>query len=223
MKITPSILSIPPYLSTSWKNILSLHALPEAGGLFKLVVILTNKLRIVIPSMDKDAIDSIFEAHANYSTAEEKPPKPQTPFKSDFFGGPLATADLLGSQMQHNPEQADAPELPKEILEKIASIAKVLGLEDTSQLPKPEANCNCPFCQIARTFQSHPDEAKIEEEVRDEDLTFRTWDVLQKTDHLYTVTDPLDRAVEYTVFLGEKVGCNCGQKNCEHIRAVLNT
>jgi len=222
MKITPSILSIPPYLSTSWKNILSLHALPEPGGLFKLVVILTNKLRIVVPNMDKEMIDSIFEAHASYSTAEEKPSKPQTPFKSDFFGGPLATADLLGAPMQHNPEQADAPELPKEILEKITSIAKVLGVEDMSQFPKPEANCNCPFCQIARTF--HPDEAKAEEEeVKDEELTFRTWDVSQKTDHLYAVTDPLDPTVEYIVFLGEKVGCNCGEKNCEHIRAVLNT
>ena len=40
---------------------------------------------------------------------------------------------------------------------------------------------------------------------------------------LIVVTNPLDANEHYNVFLGDPIGCTCGQKNCEHIRAVLNS
>ena len=35
--------------------------------------------------------------------------------------------------------------------------------------------------------------------------------------------DPLDPNEHYNVFLGTPLGCTCGEKDCEHIRAVLST
>ena len=61
------------------------------------------------------------------------------------------------------------------------------------------------------------------EEVTDEDLKFRTWDIKQPGKKLYLVTNPLDNNENYNVFLGKPVGCTCGQKYCEHIKAVLNS
>lgn len=230
MNITPHILSIPPYLSTTWKNISSLHAVPE-GDDFKLVVMLASRMRVVIPGLDKASIESIFDAHARFGTQSD-PSAPLQENKTTFpiaFPFPPAGAgiDLLNAASQHNPAQANAPELPKEILDKIAGIAKVLGLEDAAQLPKAEPHCNCPYCQIARAFHNEPAHeavAKAEEEiVSEEDLKFRNWDIKQTSGQLYTVSNPLDDNEHYSVFLGEPLGCTCGQKNCEHIRAVLNS
>ena len=62
-----------------------------------------------------------------------------------------------------------------------------------------------------------------EEIVSDEDLAFRDWEIKQTTDEKYQVTNPLDANEQYNVFLGNPLGCTCGEKNCEHIRAVLST
>lgn len=217
MIISSRILSIPPFLSTPWKNITSLHA-NVAGDKFQLIVILNNGVCVTIPTLlDKETIQSIFDAHERYNNAiqEKRPP----------FALPIpGNNELFNSTMQHNPEQADSPEIPKEVLEKITSVAKVLGFEDPSQLPKAEPHCNCPFCQIARAFQNKNEgDIKDEPEVSEKDLQFKTWDIKQTAEKLYQVSNPLDLNEHYSVFLGDPLGCTCGQKNCEHIRAVLNT
>ncbi len=226
MNITPQILSIPPYISTTWKNISSLHAIPE-GETFKLIIMLANRMRVVIPALSKASIDAIFAAHALYGsetvpTSEENKTLPSAPLSFSTSGTGI---ELLSAASQHNPAQANAPELPKEILDKIAGIAKVLGLDDAAHLPKAEPHCNCPYCQIARAF--HNEESSVpekeEEIVLEEDLKFRNWDIKQSAEQLYLVTNPLDENEHYSVFLGEPLGCTCGLKNCEHIRAVLNT
>lgn len=226
MKITSSILSIPPYLSTTWKNISSLHMREEKGS-FTLVVILQNRVQVEVPGLDKATVDSIFEAHARYAESGETP-LAKSPFDLPFnFSLPLKAdgpIDSLGASMQHNPEQSNLPPMPPEVLDKITTIAKAFGLEDTSALPKPEPDCNCIYCQVSRSLHGEPRIEKHDEEViSDEDLKFRNWDVKQAADKLYTVTNPLDQNEYYSVFLGEPLGCTCGQKNCEHIRAVLNT
>jgi hypothetical protein len=224
MMISAQILSIPPYLSTPWKNISSLHADPDGAG-FKLIVALHNGMRVVIPGLDRATIDRIFDAHARYGAATDiAPTAPQLPPGS--FALPLSgNLDLMNGGMQHNPAAADSPDMPKEVLEKITGIAKVLGLEDASQLPKAEPHCNCPFCQIARAFhdKDKEPEAKIEEEITEKDLQFRSWDIKQTAEKLFSVVNPLDEKEHYSVFLGDPLGCTCGQKNCEHIRAVLNS
>ena len=223
MKITAKILSIPPYLSTTWKNISTIHVQQESTG-YRLIVTLQSRVQVEVPGLDKRTVDEIFEAHAKYAEAET--PQPKNPLDGPFsFSLPLkadgATIDSLGP-MQHNPEQRDLPSLPPEVIEKITMIAQAFGLENASTLPDPEAQCNCIYCQVVRGLKGQVKEPP-EEEVADADLTFRNWDIVQTAEKLYLDTNPLDANEHYNVFLGEPLGCTCGQKNCEHIRAVLNS
>lgn len=223
MKITPKILSIPPYLSTTWKNISSLVVKPD-GDFLKLVVILQNRVQVEIPSLNKEIVDQVFEAHAKYAELEGGPLFPldgayhlDLPFKSAETG-----PELLSSSMHHNPDQKDLPPLPPDILKKIGTIVKAFGLEDFSLIPQSEENCNCMYCQVVRSIRGEEKEPH-EELISEEDLKFKTWDIEQAGEKLYTVINPLDQNERYNVFLGEPLGCTCGQKNCEHIRAVLSS
>ncbi len=202
MKITPTILSIPPYLSTTWNNIAALRI--ESGS--TLVVTLQNGTEVEVPNLEQGYLDAVFEAHTRYGGVQDS--------------NVLLRPDIgsLTSALQHNPEQANLPPLPPEMLQKVGEMAKAMGLDDASVLPKAEPHCNCPYCQVVRAFFSLE-----EEEVNEEDLHFRDWDIEQSGDKLYSITNPLDQNEHYNVFLGEPLGCTCGQKNCEHIRAVLNT
>jgi hypothetical protein len=211
MMITPQILSIPPYLSTPWKEIALLYAIPEEGVVerFQLIVMMRNKVRVVVPRIDRPTIEQIFEGHARFGQQAQ----PTTS---------LENIDFFNFALQHNPEQANAPDLPKEMVEKIASIGKTLGGELFTQIPKFEPHCNCPFCQIARVLSGEKKE-EDEETVSDEELSFRSWNIEQSAEKLYQVSNPLDKTEYYSVYLGDPLGCTCGEKNCEHIRAVLNT
>lgn len=232
--INEKILSLPPHISTNWENIASLHLDTSGQGNF-LVISLHNGTTIQVPNLAQDILTKIFQTHSEYlsSTSQQSTAGEQNPFLNmdnimnlGFpmrFGGAL---EGLGAAMQHNSEQANAPDLPKEVLEKISAVAKIMdGDQSLEQSLKPEPHCNCMHCQIARaiTGQEQISEEEIEEEVSDEDLQFRTWDITQSGDKLYTVSNPLDAEEQYSVFLGEPLGCTCGQKNCEHIKAVLNT
>ncbi len=242
MKINNQILSIPPYISTAWKNIASLHVENRYPS-FSLIVTLLSGARIEIPQLEPAMVEAIFAAHARYLEQEEKAaaPKsapPRTPL--NFPGGtgqlvsfalPFKNAQIdlegFGNMVQHNPEQADAPDLPPDVLKKIAQISKTMGIDDPNTLPKPEPHCNCMHCQIARAMggeeRASAPEAESEEIVLDEELNFRTWDVAQAGENLYLVTNPLDAKEQYNVYLGKPVGCTCGQPHCDHIRAVLNS
>ena len=241
MKINPKILSIPPYISTSWKNIASLHVENHPACLV-LIVTLLSGVRIEVPHLEQAMIEGIFTAHARYLEHEEKSfPKPPSLLPLNFpsiqeqtlaLGLPLKNSitgmDHLGNLLQHNPEQADTPDLPSEVLQKIAQLSKTMGIEDPNAVPKPEPHCNCVHCQIARALQigclhNEPAKEEIEEIVSDEELKFRTWDILQTGDKFYKVSNPTDNEEQYNVFLGDPVGCTCGKDHCEHIRAVLNT
>jgi hypothetical protein len=244
MKISPQILSIPPYISTSWKNISSLHTENKHPHAV-LVVTLLNGARIEVPHLELSMIEAIFTAHAHFHEQPEKTVQhratPRAPLNHDPswheslipMGFPLIKADFadmgsLGTLLQHNPEQANSPDLPPEVLEKIAQFSKIAGIDDPNNLPKPEPHCNCMRCQIARAIQEGinkdtPTKEEQEEIVSDQDLKFKTWDVAQANDKLYLVTNPLDKKEHYNVYLGEPIGCTCGENQCEHIRAVLNT
>ncbi|HSX13764.1 MAG TPA: hypothetical protein VLE96_05020 [Chlamydiales bacterium] len=218
MKITPRLLSIPPYLSTSWSNISSIQ-LQSKNERSLLIVTLKCGTQVEIPSMAQSDIDEIFQAHAAFHDGE-----PASLLKNSLsFTLPLksteegAVIDPLNATMQHNPEQSDLPPIPGHVLEKIGSIVKSFGLENTPFLEQTVANCNCIYCQLARSLRP-------QEEIIDEaDLKFRDWEVTQVEEKLYHVVNPIDKNEYYDVFLGEPIGCTCGSKNCEHICAVLNT
>lgn len=243
MRINHKILSIPPYISTSWKNIASLHVERVEEQLI-LVINLTSGAKVKVPHLEPQIIEAIFAAHAKFmeqdpATIASKAGSPPSPnaFPESLLnmGFPLrigsAGLEGIGGLMQHNPEQSDAaPTIPPEILNKIAAVAKAVGIDDPNAFPKPEPHCNCIHCQIMRTIHGEapltPSIEKREtpeEAVSDEDLKFRLWDIVQTSDKLYQVINPTDSAEQYSVYLGSPIGCTCGSKNCEHIRAVLNS
>ena len=255
MKITPKILSIPPYLSTSWPQVRSIY-IQDAN----MVVSLLDGAVITIPGLSKDQTDTVFAAHTTFleglqnrhpNTHERQAPVhifqalsnnspfiPPHPPGSDGEGiaslrFSFDNMDSLCSAMQHNQVQAHLPDLPKEILNKIAAIAKIVSPDDIQNMPKAEPHCNCPHCQIARAVHSKAeiDHSKDsipilenkDEEVSAEELTFQQWNITQTGEKLFTVTNRLDLQEQYSVFLGNPVGCTCGNPGCEHIVAVLKS
>ncbi len=241
MRITPSILSIPPYISTSWKNIASLHVETQ-DALLILVVTLVNGTRIKVPHLEGPAIETIFSAHTKHLELDQNafpaklPTKKPTNFPPAAGAGGVSFAvpidgelnmENMGAVLQHNPDQADTPDLPEALLKKVTSLAKTLGIADPNLVPQPEPHCNCVHCQISRAMQAglETEEYPVEEEeeVTAEDLKFRTWDISQTGDKLFIVQNPLDTKEHYSVYLGEPIGCTCGEKHCEHVQAVLNS
>ena len=237
MKITPNILSIPPYISTSWQQIAALHVRIEEGSTL-LFIDLVNGSRIEIPHLDDQTLAEIFYAHTSFlegpGTNEKKPLNQGL---SSLLSLHLPTKFLdegiekIAGVLKHNPESSDTDDLPQEILDKVSAIAQSLNIEDTSNIPVPIEGCNCLFCQISRTIQKQiailthesQTEQQGEELVTEEDLRFKTWDIEQHDNQLYQVTNPLDRNEHYNVFLGQPIGCTCGNPQCEHIAAVLRT
>lgn len=240
MKINPKVLSIPPYVSTAWKNVISLH-LEERNDSKLLIIGLVNGSTIEIPNLDKTILDATFAAHQKFLEQENATSTPQKDsIHPPIFGGlmedPSSLISLplqfgldssIGNMLQHNPEASDTPSLPHDVLEKISTLSKVVGFENSDNFPKPEPHCNCVHCQVMRVIQDDIQNEEVhtieEEEVTDDELTFREWDIEKTGDNLYLITNPLNAKEQYSVFLGSPVGCTCGEKNCEHIRAVLNS
>lgn len=219
MKINHKILSLPPYVSTSWKNV-SLLSMEEGA----LVILLHDGAKISIPGLDNAIVEEIFTAYERHVEAD-KPTESGPSFEMPMLGTGgmgLEVGGAFGPFMQHSQELANTPDFPKEMLDKVARVAKTMGLDpDQTDLPKAEPHCNCPYCQVARALFA--EEQEEEEIVSDDELTFREWDIEEIGKHQFTVTNPIDTNEVYHVYLGEPVGCTCGVSNCEHINAALRS
>ncbi|TXI42304.1 MAG: hypothetical protein E6Q59_00990, partial [Nitrosomonas sp.] len=66
MKVTPKIISIPPYISTSWLNVHSVHM---TDGI--LIITLSEGDAVYIPDLTLQEIDLIFKAHAIFLEEEQ--------------------------------------------------------------------------------------------------------------------------------------------------------
>src|SRR3990167_10628658 len=108
-KAIPKILSIPPYLSTPWENVVSLQTQKSAFS-YHLIVTLKNGDSVKIPNLDQAAIKAIFEAHALYTESHQAQNTNQFQIE-----GPI-------DPLSHNPEQSNLPNLPPEILEKVKKL-----------------------------------------------------------------------------------------------------
>jgi len=230
IKITEKILSIPPYISTLWTRIAALHM---KGNV--LAIILMNGETVHVPNLPLDILESVFQHHTlhldkDHADASDHGELSTNGNRKDLgepaiqfaFGTSL---ESLGNMMHHNPNQVNAPDLPPEILQKLAAITKILApsLEEIVT-PTAEPNCNCFQCQIARAV--HPvekNENPNEPTVQPEELQFQQWTITHAGDQLYAVVNRLDIHEKYQVYLGEPVGCTCGQPGCEHILAVLKS
>lgn len=237
-KINDKLISIPPYLSAAWKDVRALFLNGE-----DLHVALVDGTLCVIPRPEKDLVDEIFDFHSRWlektelekmagaknAKIEERAHEMAKELPLFSFGG-SKEGMMASPAMQHNPELANAPDIPKETLRKIAGIARVLVPNELHMIPPAEPHCNCPHCQISRAVQASVDAEQAiapaiesEEIVTPQDLKFRTWDIEELSENLFLVKNPLDAMEEYRVFLGDTIGCTCGHSKCEHIGAVLNT
>lgn len=233
MKINHKFFSLPPYISTQWNHVKGLYM---RGG--ALVINLTSGETIQIPNLQPDIIDLIFSAHAAHLEQEEAavdatknalsfPSKEQL---DGFLHFGAISGDGLTAMMQHNSAHAEAPDLPREILQKIHTIMQVIAPGEMIAISPPERDCNCPHCQITRAIQGEVEPTKadetsepVEEEVTERDLCFEQWNIVQTGDQLFTVTNKLEATEQFQVYLGQPVGCTCGQEGCEHILAVLKS
>lgn len=238
MKITPKIISIPPYISTSWQHVASIQMQNNF-----LVITLNSGAVVNIPNLPPESIEKVFAAHTAFLEKTDTAALPHDSLANELealsgadannalrFG--INLGDGVGTVMQHNPAMANAPDLPPEILERITAIAKAVAPDDVNILPKPEPQCNCIYCQLARAvrsslgdpiaMESQTEEKEPEEEiVSDQELTFCQWDIIQTGEKLYTVVNRLDSKEKYSVYLGHPVGCTCGKQGCDHVLAVL--
>ena len=227
MKINDKLLSIPPYLSTSWDNISSIQMDLASGSL---EIMLYTNIKVSIPNLSKDVLETIFSCHAS-SLEKTEETLLANPFGINIqnAGVVLSGMENFTGMMQHDRNQSNALNLPEELLLKIAEMGKAMGIDkETFNIPESEPHCNCPYCQISRAIHgikhTNPDLGIDEnEEVSKEELTFREWNIDQQNDKLYYVTNPLNNNEKYSVYLGDPIGCTCGKNNCEHILAVLKS
>lgn len=240
MKVNNTILSLPPHISTAWKNVTSLQVISEGGNPILAVILLDGHV-VKIPGLSQEMLQHIFSCHATFLEEQAAPsPKsslPESPLLNkmeNLVDIPLqfTTNGFQGfGPLQHNPEQAASPDMPPEVLNKIAQVATVFsnvlgGEEGTMTLPDAEPHCNCMHCQIVRAMKGETKAIKEKEEeepVTEQDLKFKEFEIQKMGDNLYEVTNPLDQTEHFQVFLGSPIGCTCGKKNCDHIRAVLST
>lgn len=191
LKINDKILSIPPYISTTWSNI---SALRTKGSL--LVVMLKDGETINISGLTDEQVEQVFSCHAAYLEKETIPTAQQGPSQLPgpiFSRGEIipfgetttlsfafGTLDGMNNAMQHNPQQANMPDLPQEILAKIGEIVKAIGAFDDLRMPVAQSGCNCMHCQLAKTLnpgQEISDNSQKEEPVSDEELRFEEWTI----------------------------------------------
>src|ERR1700744_5664754 len=117
MKISDKILSLPPYISTGWKNIFSIQVETRSYGHVLMIEMVTGS-KVEVPNLDPKIVEKIFNMHA--IVIEQEGRLSQNPIATQTFAIPLPfPIEGLTSVLQHNPEQADTPPLPPEILEKI--------------------------------------------------------------------------------------------------------
>lgn len=213
MEFNDTYFSYPPYLSAPWEQIAAIAMNPSG----KLECHLKNGEVITLPELSAEQTDQIFRAHS--ASLRKLSPPPETP--SAFRIG-IAT-DGLATPLQHNPKAANTPELPAEIIEKIAQATKLIIPKENLEEIKPEPHCRCTFCQIATLIHT-PEELLYEgEPVSQEDLRFEEWEIKQTGEKLYSVTNKLDSLESYSVYLGQPIGCTCGKEKCDHILSVLKS
>jgi hypothetical protein len=228
--ITDRFISIPPKVSVSWREITSLYMRDEG-----LHLLLKGGELVVLHDLSDEMIDKIFHHHALHldRRAEERHREVMGPLgrlmqlpegTESVVRIGFAPLDAMGMMVQHNPDQKDAPPLPNDLIEKISGVLRLLSPDDPDALPKPEGNCYCFHCQIARSIQPAAEkDEEIDEEINPSELSFSDWEVQEAGDKLFSVTNKLNKEERYSVYLGTPVGCTCGRENCEHIVSVLKS
>ena len=206
MIINKQLLSIPPFISTSWKDV----ELLLSDGQHTLNIYLKNGTLVKISHLLKEQLDLIFKVHQEILLAQAQ--DMAMPLMDPVF------FQFSGPFLEHDPELSDASPLPEEVKDKLYSLLKGLPKLDVSKLPEAHAGCMCPHCQLMNLISINEQE---EELVTDDDLKFATWDIKQIDNHHFKLQHPYDENEVYDVCLDAPIFCSCGQNQCEHIECVL--
>lgn len=168
MKITSKILSIPPYLSTSWYDVDSLFQAEDGV----LVVALTNGTQVRLEHLSQEIVHTIFDAHACFLEEEaqredeeddedddgvkraEVEFSVQTPFT--LSQAEELSGDAMKIFMEHDPSRSLGPLLPEAVLKRVSALAKMFLPPNMIPLDASHENCRCPFCQIVRALSGLP-------------------------------------------------------------------
>ena len=235
MKITAKIFSIPPYISTRWEFVLSLRVADGA-----LAVTLKDGTVCTIPDLPKETLDQIFAFHAEAEEVQDKERENLQPLLESMKTGFKDLMQMLsklganalgsiGKALEHDPQNANLPELPEDMVKKVRLLLNVVPKEDILAMPEGVPGCNCMYCQIngilrrALNSEGEPELLSEPEAVEEKDLQFSEWIVEAVGDKLYKVTNKLNHSEEYRVFLGDPIGCTCGKPHCEHVLVVLRS
>src|SRR3989339_1424676 len=113
MRINHKVLSIPPYVSTSWKNISSLQSKKD-NEQHSLLVYLQDGSCILIPNLEEVVVQAIFAAHAKYmeldkvsaQTSDIK--KQPAPFQDSNSGIKFFEIENISSMLCHNEQEKNA-------------------------------------------------------------------------------------------------------------------
>lgn len=253
MKITPKILHIPPHLSTSWIQVRAVYpkengltisllngddiVIPELAQEIRDAIFNAYAAFLENQQQQQRAHPGVSQALPPFQMFHLSPNQLlKDPGQAMSDGTPMIrlafdNMETMAASMQHNMAQSQTPDIPAEILQKIVEVVKMIAPDLNNNLSKPEPHCNCPHCQIARAVTNTPTQAQQpaapaevpEEVIADHELAFQQWDIIQTKDKLYSLTNRLDTTEQYTVYLGDPLGCTCGRNNCEHILAVLKS
>ena len=207
-----------------------------------LMVTLKDGTTCAIPHLPKETIEQIFSLHAESSDANQKEDlhnlvdSMRSGFKElvNIFAK-LGTNSLgsLGKALEHDPNNANLPELPPDLVKKVEVLLTVIPKEDILSMPEGLPGCHCMYCQINRILRESVLSKETDvpdilaegqsEPVEEKDLVFSEWIVESIGEKLYKVTNRLDPSEGYRVFLGEPIGCTCGKPHCDHVLAVLRS
>lgn len=233
-KITDKLISIPPYVSTSWDQVSALQREGEVLHIF-----LLSGAKITIPHVSEEAFQHLFTHHSRW--IEKETPLSQTAPDVTFDTIQKGLKDVvsltmklgvsalgqLGQVLEHNPAHAHLPPLPPEMVDRIKALTNIISKEDLKSLQPPVEHCHCLYCQIVRLLRGNEllteEPSPQDEVIEDKDLQFSQWQVAPLADQQYIVRNKLDSHEEYKVFLGDPMGCTCGKPHCEHIVAVLRS
>lgn len=232
MKINEKILSIPPYISTSWDRVHSLYSEKTAGGNYTLSIHL-DQGQIIHMELDSSLIDLAFSSHLRYleNKVQQKgnilssllahlfhisPDMKEVMLTPSSF---LISPETLEVALYHDPKRSTDP-IDPDMLQRVSQVLRWTLNDDISSLSKAEDNCDCPHCQLMRYLEPS---AYEEELCSNEDLQFREWHISKIGTQLYRVSNPLHVHEEYHVHLEEPLGCTCGESGCPHLIAVLQS
>lgn len=225
MAVTRRVLHLPPYISTSWENVIALHMeQDEDSDEPLLVVTLQGGAQIGIPNLREEIAHELFALHAQILAGEENLKCSQELNKAEGLFEPEEMLKLL---ICHQPALCDEQPMPEEVECKLQSIGQLLDRDILARLKRPVDNCNCPFCQVHRALLTDlHNEAESTEDLPDttiERMQSGKWVINTKDQSTFTVFTEESPQERFQVCLGECISCTCGQANCEHVKAVLLT